>query len=201
MNRYFTSLLISLSCLTSSVALAGPAQAKYSTIEAPGHLIPVGDHHLYRYDYLPWNVSISPLFVIGHYGIGIERAVTDYVALRAAGAYHDLVDSNDPAELKVSIGAPIYFRKMHDGFFFEPSVGLDHHWGREDLVYDDAYGTWTEAAAGEKTSVFIGSQIGWRIIWDSGLNVTAAVGMGRRLQADSQDELMGLSRLDIGFSF
>ena len=90
---------------------------------------------------------------------------------------------------------------MHDGFFFEPSVGLDHHWGREDLVYDDAYGTWTEAAAGEKTSVFIGSQIGWRIIWDSGLNVTAAVGMGRRLQSDSQDELMGLSRLDIGFSF
>ena len=201
MNNYLTTMLMILSCLMSSVALAGPTQVKYSTIQAPGHLVPVGDHHLYRYDYLPWNVSISPLFVIGHYGIGVERAVTNYVALRASGSYHDLVDSNDPSEMKASIGAPIYFRKMQDGFFFEPSIGLKHIQGREGLVYDDDYGSWTEAGADASTTAFVGSQIGWRMIWDSGLNVTAAVGMARRLQSDSQDDLMGLSRLDIGFSF
>ena len=201
MNKHLIALLIAISSLMSSVALAGTHQNQYSTIKADGHLVPVGDHHLYRYDYLPWNVSISPLFVIGHYGIGVERALADYVAIRVSGSYHDLIESNDPAEIKLSVGAPIYFRKMQDGFFFEPSVGLEHVQRRGSVTYDDAYGTWTEPGNEAATSAFVGSQIGWRMIWDSGLNVTASAGMGRRLESGSQDEVIGLSRLDIGFSF
>ena len=70
MNKHLTSLLIALSCLVSSVAMAD-SKPEYSTIKVDGELIPVGDHHLYRYDYLPWNVSASPLFVIGHYAVKV----------------------------------------------------------------------------------------------------------------------------------
>jgi len=201
MNKQLITMLIALSCLMSSVAMAGNRGPQYSTIKADGHLVPVGDHHLYRYDYLPWNVSVSPLFVIGHYGIGVERALTDYVAARVSASYHELIESNDPAEMKVSIGSPIYFRKMQDGFFFEPSVGLKHVRGTQAVTYDDGFSSWTEEAIQAQTSAYIGSQIGWRMIWDSGLNVTGSVGMARRLESGSGDEVMGLSRLDIGFSF
>ena len=202
MNKHLTALLIALSCLVSSVAMAD-SKPEYSTIQADGHLVPVGEHHLYRYDYLPWNVSISPLFVIGHYGLGVERALTGHIAARVSGSYTDLIESNDAAEGDFRLSAPIYFRKMQDGFFFEPSVGLRITEKRERPDYADEYDSYYYDYDFDEggTQAYVGSQIGWRMIWDSGLNVTAALGMARRFESGSGDELMGLSRLDIGFAF
>jgi hypothetical protein len=198
MNKRLTSLLIVLSCLVSSIAMAD-SKPEYSTIKADGHLVPVGEHHLYRYDYLPWNVSISPLFVIGHYGVGVERALTGHIAARVSGSYTDLIESSDAAEGDLRLSAPIYFRKMQDGFFFEPSIGVRIKGKQEAPDWADEYDSYYYDEGG--TQAYLGSQIGWRMIWDSGLNVTAAVGMARRFESDSGDELMGLSRLDIGFAF
>jgi len=196
MNKKIVCMLLLVSTFCGSAAWADSSEPRYSTIKADGHLVKVGDHHLYRYDYLPWNVSMSPLFVIGHYSLSVERSLTDYVAARVSGSYTDLVDSSDPATTNFSVSAPIYFRKMQDGFFFEPSVGVRYMPKSE----ADEYG-YNYYEDEEGTQPYLGSQIGWRLIWDSGLNVTAAAGMGRRFNSGSSDDIFGQGRLDVGFSF
>jgi len=196
MNKFFVCMLIAFSSFVGSTALAETKSPRYSTIQADGHLVPVGDHHLFRYDYLPWNVSTSPLFVIGHYSLSVERAITDYVAARVSGSYTDLVDSSEPASANFNVSAPVYFRKMQDGFFFEPSVGVRYQENTE----ADEYGyNYYEDEQGMRA--YLASQVGWRLIWDSGLNVTAAAGMGRRFASDSRDDIFATGRFDIGFSF
>lgn len=199
MTKRFKLLLIAVCCFVSSVAMADN-KPEYSTIKVDGELIPVGDHHLYRYDYLPWNVSASPLFVIGHYAVSLERALTNYVAVRVAGSYTDLIGTDDAGAGSLSISVPIYFRKMQHGFFFEPSVGVQFKEKRERQGYLDDYDGYDGYDTGG-TRAYVGSQIGWRMIWDSGFNVTSAVGVARRIESDSGDDAMALGRLDIGFAF
>lgn len=137
-----------------------------------GELVEVGDQHKYRYSYKKMNVSSNPLgWILGSYGVSVSYATSANLAVRGDINLYDPVDS-DVSGFEVGVGVPIYFRRVYTGMFIEPGV-IARTMGNGD------YDTTT-----------VGPQVllGWHWIWDSGLNVAVAFGVGRNWATEDSDE-------------
>lgn len=187
------TLYLMLAMLMAPQALAGEStsqQDELSTIEVDGRreLVEVGDKNKFTYRYRPWNIGLSPLVAIEYTVISIERAVVDHVSIRL-GIGYSWGDNMDGFEHDFRLSAPIYFRKMHDGFFFEPNVGIE----KRD----------TGHSAVAENNVYLGSTLGWKGIWDSGFTVTMGFGIGKYLNVEDEDGdfMTPTGRFEVGYSF
>lgn len=140
-----------------------------------GELVRVGEQNQYRYSYKKLNISTNPLgIIIGSYGLSASYSLGANIAVKVDMNYLDYLDSNYQG-LEFGVTAPIYFTKVYTDYFIEPgfniqSVKID---GVENTVYGPI--------------VYLGHH--W--MWDSGLNVAMAFGVGRNfgaLKADSEEE-------------
>jgi opacity protein-like surface antigen len=186
---FFKSLfatVLTSSLLTSSVfAQESPAQTDVSQIN--GQLVPVGDHNQYRLSFPRWNLSVNPVgWVLGLYGARGSYALHQNVAVAVDVNYFNAVDGDDHG-FEGSLGVPIYFRRAYQGAFLEPGVMFRR-------VKDAAM-----AAENE-----VGPQVlvGWHWMWDSGLNVSAALGAGRNFGSNSDDNPLFVNGyLRFGYAF
>jgi len=182
MKRIFPAAILSTTLLAAASALAqepasapqaAPAPAAVAAAPVPasdistlnGELVPVGDQNRYRYSHPRWNVSTNPIgWIIGSFGASVSYAPMSHFALRGDVNYYD---SDGDRGVELGIGAPIYFRKVYSGLFLEPGFTFKS-------LYNDGSGT-------RETTNVVGPQVllGWHWFWDSGLNVSAALGAGR----------------------
>lgn len=137
--------------------------------EIDGQLVPVGQHHEYILDHPEWNVASNPLgWIFGIYGLSVSYAPSERVTVRADANVFRVIDDGMRG-FEVNAGAPIYFRRAFHGFFVEPGVMARHRTDRDD-----------------RSPLGVQVHVGWQWIWDSGLNVAAAVGAGRDFSSDDR---------------
>jgi hypothetical protein len=175
----------------ASLLLAGTAAAETqppaAVSQINGQLVPVGEHNEYLYTYPRWNVSTNPVgWILGLYGASVSYAVHPNIALRADVNYFRPVES-DERGFELGVGAPIYLRRVYQGPFLEPGVIVRQ----------------LENSYGDASTVF-GPQVlvGWHWTWDSGLNVAAAVGVGRDWSTSAEyEKLFANGYLRFGYAF
>ena len=201
MTKFKTTLLTFFSVsLLSTAAFAQQAPAQDAP-QAPGEdkrgkvsqingtPIPVGTHNEYYYDFKKTNISTNPIgWVLGSYGVSASYAVHENVAIRGDINYYNPPGDDDLSGYEVGIGVPVYFRRAYQGPFLEPGLIVR---GFEDNDIDESTST-------------VGPQVlaGWAWMWDSGLNVSFALGAGRNFSSDDEyDEVFANGYLRFGYAF
>jgi hypothetical protein len=150
------------------VAAAEPApqnEAWNNVSHINGQLVPVGERGNYLYKWKTTNISSNPLgWLVGFYGLSLSYAVSDHVVVRGDGNIIRPIET-DAHGYELGATAPIYFKRVYQGPFIEPGV----------LVRD--------LDTTDEQRRFTGAQVnfGWHWTFDSGLNVSAAIGAARRL--------------------
>jgi hypothetical protein len=208
--RFVASTIVAFALTSSTAAFAqqppAPAAPLAPTAERTddlshinGQLVPVGDHNQYHYDFKKVNIAVNPLaWGIGMYGVSGSLAVHQHVVLRGDVSWFSPVDDlDDDGFFQASLTAPVYFRRAYQGVFLEPGVLY--------RVDNEEHETSQGTAANEKE---LGPIVyaGWTWLWDSGLNVTAAVGVGRDLTGNETDlnedsSITGDAYLRFGYAF
>ncbi len=170
--KHFTALASIATIVVAATAAHAQPQADTDpdVSKVEGDLVEVGNHNRYRYGYPRYNLSTNPFgALIGIYSASGSAALTNRVALRVDGTFYNEVDSNSRGyELNLSV--PIYFKKMYSGVFLEPGIIV-----REFDI--DA-----PATAGPEVL------LGYHWFFDSGLNISLALGVGRNLIYEEEDD-------------
>lgn len=170
--------------------------------ELSGELVPVGDQNRYRLSYPRFNISTNPMgMIVGSYGVSVSYSLGRNVALRADLNYFNEFDSSKEG-FEVGAGVPIYFRKVYSGLFLEPGVMV-----RRSTIDLESLGEEETQRSGSATRVGPQVLVGYHWIWDSGLNIAVAAGVGRNFNAeddapfDNDEELFANGYLRIGYAF
>lgn len=166
MNKYaFLAPLALAAASFSSTALAADVKAEADQVNTlNGQLVEVGDRNKFLLGYKPWNVSTNPVALMyGSYQLSVSHSVSDNIALRADIEYLRKYLETNISGFGAGLGAPIYFKKMYDGFLLEPGFRYQN------------------MQSGDVTVSYFGPQmlVGWHWMWDSGWNVALAMGIGR----------------------
>lgn len=164
---------------------------KHSTIG--GQLVPVGDHNKYEYSFKKHLISTNPLsWFLGTFGAGYSYAVWEYIAVRGDIAFLHIRDT-DLYGFELDLSAPIFFKKMNDGFYLEPGLFA---------LYVDV------GDAGSAQGGGVQLILGWSWIWDSGFNINLGAGLGNAWlstsssgDTDLYDGLIPRGRLQFGYAF
>jgi hypothetical protein len=152
-----------------------PVAADPDISQINGQLVPVGQHNEYRYSYKRWNISSNPIgWIAGLYGVSLSYGISQNLAIRGDVNYFSPIEQEGVTGFEIGVGLPIYFRRTYQGAFLEPGF-ISRHF--EDSRYDEA------------GSTTFGPQVlfGWHWMWDSGLNIAVAVGMGRNWATEDTD--------------
>jgi hypothetical protein len=137
-----------------------------------GTVVPVGDRNAYLYTTKQTNLSIDPFGpLFGYYDLAASRAMSTNLALTfaATGWSHD-----DSTGYQLAATAPIYFRRVFSGPFLEPGI----------VVH--ASNDCTDCSM-SSTQTWAGPEVlfGWHWTFDSGLNISWAVGAAKQLVTSS----------------
>ena len=169
-------------------ALASSGQG-YSEIH--GQPIEVGTRNRYEYGYKRLNLAANPLgAIVGFYGMQGSLAINSTIALRGDVTWYAPPtggESQRGFEATGSVG--IYFKHMYQGLFLEPGLmvrELETHSSDRDIT------------SGLQVLV------GYHWMWDSGLNVAVAAGVGRNLASNNYHEpgeSFGNGYLRFGYAF
>ena len=147
-------------------AAAAPQNEDWNNVShINGSLVPVGERGSYLYKWKKTNISSNPIgWMMGFYGLSVSHAVGDHLALRGDANLFRPVESEESG-YEVGVTLPLYLKRVYQGPFIEPGVMI------RDFNTSDAAGA------------FIGPQvnIGWHWTFDSGFNISAAVGVARRI--------------------
>ena len=192
MNHLTKLLLIFTLSLTSVFSFAEQeSDSDVSTLN--GELVRVGDQNQYRYSHKVFNISTNPVGMIyGSYGLSLSMALDSNVAVKFDANYVDYLE-DEMQGVEFIVTAPIYFRKVYDDYYIEP--GVSYKAGKVAGTPNSIYGP----------IVYLGHH--W--MWDSGLNIAAAFGMGRNFGAKDKngeeiekiDKLFGSAYLRFGYAF
>jgi hypothetical protein len=165
------------------VVAAAPQNQPWSNVShINGTVVPVGEQNNYLYQFKKTNISSNPIgWMFGVYGVSVSYAVSNNVAIRGDANF---ISMNGEKAYELGVSFPIYFRRTYSGPFLEPGVivrGFEHD-------YSD-YGADCYDCSSSSTDTFVGPEMmfGWQWMFDSGLNVAAAVGVARNLQNTSSD--------------
>jgi len=167
---------------------------KHSTIGE--QLVPVGEHNKYEYAYKKHLIATNPLaWFFGTFSVGYSYAFSDFIAVRGDASFLHLRDT-DLYGFELGVSAPIFFKKMNDGFYLEPGLFA---------LYLDL---------GDSVSVSGGGAqllLGWSWIWDSGFNFNLGFGLGNawlsaeesstNSDSDTYDGVIPRGRLQFGYAF
>lgn len=170
-----------------------------------GQLVKVGE----RNEYLiknpkRFNISTNPIgFLVGFYGLSVAAAVNDNVAIRGNVEKFDFEFFGHTTGYELAVSAPIYLRRTFSGPFLEPG-----------FIYQQTMDTpWDLFGDGEEMAVahtYAGPEVlfGWHWMFDSGLNIAAAIGATRNLTTNTSsdgvtedDGPMPTGYLRVGFAF
>lgn len=175
-HKFFSSFVMGF-CLTFFLVFIAAAQSYRGTKQGEyipendkskidDQLVKVGEKNNYLYTYPRLNLSVNPFSPLyERLSLSVSYALTMNLAIRADVSVQlgdDYVDNELFGNTtSYSLSAPLYFRKVYSGLYLEPGVQVGTFEG-DDLI---------------------GFQVlvGWHWIWDSGLNVSAALGLGRNL--------------------
>lgn len=163
----------------SSAARADDTSEDQEISQINGQLVPVGEHNKYVFNHYTWNISTNPLaYSYGTFSLGVSHSMGSVVALRMDADYYAPF-ATGISGAGASIGLPIYFKKMYDGFFLE--LGARVFSGKQKDT--------------DTSVLFYGPQalIGWHWIWDNGLNIALAVGSGYTKISGSQNSSVDVS--------
>ncbi len=170
-----------------------PPREKISTLN--NQLVKVGDQNQYLYEYRPWNISTNPIgWILGSYGLSVSYAFHPNFAVRGDVNYVEDISDTDSKGMELALTVPIYFRKMYSDYYLEPGFTYK----KLEIENEDAkvYGP----------AVLFGHH--W--YWDSGLNISAALGFGRNwsnvkeTQVEAIDKIAkfyGTGYLRFGYAF
>ena len=143
-----------------------------------GQLVKVGEHNEYHYTFKPWNVSVNPIgWIVGMYSASVSYAFHPNIAVRADAGLYDSAISDDQG-YEAGLTVPIYLRRVYEGVYLEPGVLVRQ-------IKNRPYNDHTSTTAGPQVLV------GWHTTSDSGLNVSAAFGLGRNLIHDDKQDYYG----------
>lgn len=135
-----------------------------------GTPVPVGERNDYLIKFRRTNLSINPIgLMFGFYSASISFALNDNFAIRGDVSYINPPDSDDSGYTEVGVGVPIYLRRTYQGPFLEPGF----------ISRDWSYG---DSTRGPQVL------IGWHWSYESGLNLAVALGGGRDLIDDGDED-------------
>jgi len=164
-----------------------------------GTLVKVGEKQDYILRYRKTNISTNPIgWMLGFYGVSVSHAVSQNVAIRGDANIISF-EGSDGYEIGASL--PIYFRRVYSGPFIEPGFVMR---GSKSNYCDSSHGDCS-------MDTFAGPEMmfGWHWSFDSGLNVAAAFGAARDLNAaeggeydyDSGPDVEPVGYFRIGYAF
>ncbi len=143
--------------------------------------VPVGERNRYLYDYKKTNLQVNPIGpFFGYYEAAVSHALSSNVALSVEVALMNQDNSNE-TDLQVAASLPIYFKHTFDGPFLEPGVVI-----RNENVADD--GDCSLCTQTSSTFVQIEMMVGWTWMFDSGLNMSAAIGVAKRVGSNNNPD-------------
>jgi len=198
LNMFWKTAAVILGTVVCSTAFAERATPEREPVpdedvsELKGQLVPVGEQERYRYSYPTWNISLNPVGVIlGSYGLSASYAPGANVAIRLDLNYYDPIWDKNTDGFEAGLAVPIYFRKVYSGFMIEPGVVVRY------LKENSQFG-------GRSSVTTTGPQmlVGYHWIWDSGLNMAVAAGVGRNFsKKNDYDELFFNGYFRVGYAF
>lgn len=164
--RHLTIISLFAASLFSQVVHAADSETTDKNVsQIGGTLVPVGDQHVYKYNYKENTIDVNPIGpLFGQWSIAYSRALSDQWAIRLdamyLNAWGELYEIR--SRVDVSLSGKLFFRKMNEGYFIEPGVRF--------LGF-----------TGETT---LGPQIlaGKQWTWDSNYFVAAAIGVSRQFE-------------------
>jgi hypothetical protein len=160
-----------------------------------GRLVPVGERNAYLYKYKKTNIATNPIgMMFGFYGLSVSYAVGPHVAIRGDVSIYN---HNDQTETEFGISAPIYFKRMYSGPFFEPGLVVRTEPGNSGYSYSGG-GYYTQM---NDTYVAPEMMFGWHWTFDWGLNVAAALGAMKRLDNNGNSDPRPAGYFRIGYAF
>ena len=146
------------------VVVVAPHNENWSNVShINGQLVPVGQKLDYLVKDKEWNISTNPIgYLFGLFGVSVAKSMNHNVALRGDANIFS-VDGKSGYEVGVSV--PIYFKRVFSGPFLEPGL-IARNWDTSN------------------ESSLVGPEVlfGWHWTFDSGLNVSAAVGAAKNIQ-------------------
>jgi hypothetical protein len=147
-----------------------------------GTPVKVGERNDYLIAFKKTNISANPFGLFwGYFDADVAHALTQNIALSGSLAYYN---HSDETMVQATVSAPIYFRRTFSGPFLEP--GLIYR----SSSYNDSYAA---ACAGcmdtSNQHSWFGPELlfGWHWNFDSGLNISWAVGVAAHATDTNSD--------------
>lgn len=167
-----------------------------------GTVVPVGEHNNYLNTYKKVNLSGDPIaMMFGYFQFAGSYAVSQNVALQLQLSAWSMSHGND-AGTEFALSAPIFLKRVYSGPFIEPGIVVhnDNNYDSYDC-YDCTYSSPTTM-----TRTWVGPEmlVGYSWLFDSGLNMTAAVGASKKLSdntGSSSDDPDFAGYFRVGYAF
>lgn len=162
-----------------------------------GMPVKVGERGDYLYRFRKNNIMVNPFgLFFGLYDISASHAVSQNLAVSAA------ITGTDEF-FQFSATLPLYFRRTFSGPFLEPGLLI-----RSEKNYYDCYDcSYSGGSSSTMSTTWTGPQLmlGWQWTFDSGLNLSAAFGLAKKLDNSSDqyssDEPEANGYFRVGYAF
>ncbi len=166
-----------------------------------GSIVPVGERNNYLYKFKRANIQSDPVaWMFGFYQVSGSYALSQNIALSLEVSGWSYNNGNTSG-YQVAASLPIYLKRVYSGPFIEP--GLVVH--SDNNYYSDCYDC-SYASNTQMTRTWTGPEmmIGYSWLFDSGLNMSAAVGASKRLSdntGESNDDPDFAGYFRVGYAF
>jgi hypothetical protein len=146
-----------------------------------GTPVKVGEKGDYLYRFRKTNISSNPIgWMIGIYGLSVQHAVHENVALRVDGNLFSDAFGEGESGYELGATAQLYFRRAYSGPFLEAGI-ITRDLDDDYECYDSAYCSEDLASSGPQVMV------GYSTIFDSGLNMSLAFGIMKNMNAQMDE--------------
>jgi hypothetical protein len=166
-----------------------------------GMPVPVGTKTDYLYSFKKTNISSNPIaWMFGYYQVAAAHALSNNVAVSVELSAWDTSNGNQSG-YQLAATLPIYFKKTYSGPFLEGGLVI-HNDNHPNYTAYDCY----DCSTTSTNSSWVGPEVmfGWSWMFDSGLNVAAAFGAAKQLQASnmsSSSEPIPAGYFRVGYAF
>lgn len=165
-----------------------------------GTVVPVGEHNNYLNTYKKVNISGDPIaMMFGYFQFAGSYAVSQNVALQLQVSAWSMSHGDDTGT-EFALSAPIFLKRVYSGPFIEPGI-IVHN----DNNYD-SYDCYDCTYSSTMTRTWVGPEmlVGYSWLFDSGLNMTAAVGASKKMSdntGSSSDDPDFAGYFRVGYAF